>query len=92
MIEFTQYHLPDGRKTMTGINMDAATEDKAHKLIEARCHFDIEILSTGIISMTCENNSLDDEVLSCRLSKNGPEIKENVKKLVDSAYSAMFDK
>ena len=87
-IPFTRYHLPDGRHEPTSINMPADLENKAQKLIKSGCHFDIEILHTGIVSMTCEDA---EDVVSIELSENGPPIISAVTRLVERAYSARIE-
>lgn len=85
-IPFTQYLRPNGRTKEVMIDMPADIELKAGKLIESGCHFDIEVLSTGIISMTCER---EDDVLAIRLSTNGPEVPIAVGKLIDDATAKL---
>jgi len=85
-IPFTQYLLPNGRRASIEIDMDSETEQKAQALIAQGCHFDAEILRTGIVSFTCEKDDLDDPCLAIELSPNGPEVVVAVKKLVDDAY------
>jgi hypothetical protein len=83
-IPFTQYILPNGRTEPVTIEMPAELERKARELITNGCHFDIEILHTGIVSMTCEK---DDDMLSIELSENGPAIMDAVTRLVEGAYA-----
>jgi len=82
MIEFTQYLLPDGRKKDIFIERPPEIEVIAKKLIEAGCHFDAEILSTGVISFTCEK---EDDVLSIELCENGPAVLTAIDKLIIDA-------
>lgn len=81
-IPFTQYLMPDGRKTKVTIDMPANVEQAAHALIEKGCHFDIEMLSTGMISMTCEK---DDDCLSIEVCPNDERVVAGVEKIVKSA-------
>lgn len=81
-IPFTQYFLPDGRAESVSIDMPEDIEEKARKLIEKGCHFDIEMLTTGMISMTCEK---DDELLSISICNNDPSVLESVKYIIDVA-------
>jgi hypothetical protein len=81
-IPFTQYLLPNGRQRPMTIDMPEDVEKKAHALIERGCHFDIEILRTEEVSMTCE---CGDEMLACEICENGPQIKEAVRDLVEDA-------
>jgi len=53
-IPFTQYHLPNGRRTQEEFETDsAAIEALAHKVIEEGGRFEAEILTTGEVSVTC---------------------------------------
>jgi len=53
-IPFTQYHLPNGRRTQEEFETDSASiEYLAHKIIEAGGRFEAEILTTGEVSVTC---------------------------------------
>ncbi len=65
--------------------MPQEIEDKANQLISKGCHFDIEMLSTGLISMTCEQG---EEVLSIIICPNGPEVIEATRTLVEEAFEA----
>jgi hypothetical protein len=81
-ILFTQYFLPDGHTKPNSIDMPEDVEEKARKLIEKGCHFDVETLTTGMISMTCEK---DDEVLSISICENGPPVLNSVRYIIDVA-------
>ena len=53
-IPFTQYHLPNGRRSLTEFETDSAAIDAlAEKIIEAGGRFEMEILRTGEVSITC---------------------------------------
>ena len=82
-IPFTQYLQPNGAKRAVVVDADADTEAKAKILLDRGYHFDIEILTTGIVSLTCED---DDDVISIELCENGPGITEAIQKLVQGAY------
>ena len=86
-IPFTQYILPDGRKKAILIDMPDDIERMATELIDDGCHFDAEVLMTGVVSFTCER---DDDMLSIVLSENGPQVVEKVSKLVNDAHSLYF--
>lgn len=86
-IPFTQYLMPDGRTEAISIDMkDQALHDKAAALIEAGYHFDIEMLRTGMVSMTCERNT-DQGELYIRLCSNGPPVVAAVRALVEDAHA-----
>lgn len=85
-MEFTQYVLPHGKQKQVVMDVPENVETTAKALVEVHnCHFDIEILTTGIVSMTCERDELDDPILAIELSPNGPEIVGHVEKLVKDA-------
>lgn len=88
-VPFTQYLLPDGRKRSTSIEMPPEIEALAKEIIGAGAHFDIEVLQTGVVSMTCEKG---DKVLSIELSVNGLEIVEHTTLLVQKAHARLFPK
>lgn len=81
-IIFTQYKLPDGAKSQVEINMAPNVEEVARALIERGCFFEIEILRTGEISMTCEKG---DELISMELCQNNVEVIKAVEGLVKDA-------
>ena len=84
-IPFTQYFLPNGRQEQVVIDMDPETEKLAQELIAAGFHFDIETLTTGMISMTCEK---DEDMVAIKLASNGPAVVTAVEDLVRDAYEA----
>jgi len=93
-IPFTQYVLPNGRKEPTSIETSKEVDKIAHDLIDAGCRFDIEILRTGQVSMTCERepeNEEDDGILSMEICENGPKIINAVTKLVNNASKSLND-
>jgi predicted RNA-binding Zn-ribbon protein involved in translation (DUF1610 family) len=87
MIEFTQYLRPHGEKRQVWIEIPSVQE-KADLLIKAGYHFDIEELSTGMISMTCEDN-IYHSLVSIRVCPNGPEVVDNVIDLIEESYESV---
>lgn len=81
-IPFTQYLLPYGRTKTVTIDMPEDVQNKADFLLKSGCHFDIEILTTGFVSMTCERG---DDLVSIQICENGPAVVESVRKLIDEA-------
>ena len=86
MIKFTQYLLPHGDTKEIFIERPQPIEAIADKLIEMGCHFDAEILTTGMISITCEK---EDDLLSIQLCSNGPGVEDAVDKLITSAEASL---
>lgn len=84
-ITFTQYLRPNGKKLMVVIDMDKDTEDKAIKLIQHGCHFEIEVLNTGLVAMYSYKRD-DEDCISIKLCENGPSIVEGVKELINETY------
>lgn len=87
-IPFTQYLRPHGTPKSIQIEMDADTEEKATKLLASGCHFDAEVLMTGIVSLTCERG---DDCLSHELCPNGKAVIEAVRKVVHNAFDRVGD-
>ena len=83
-ILFTQHMMPDGHKKSVEIDRPTEIEAVARTLITDGCSFEIEMLSTGWISMTCE---CGDEVLSHFICPNGPDVPLTVDRLVKAARS-----
>jgi hypothetical protein len=78
--------LPNGRQKQITIDMPEPVEEAAKNLIEKGCHFDIEILTTGAVSMTCEK---DEECIAIEICTNGEQVPIHVKKLVQTATNLL---
>ena len=90
LIPFTQYHLPDGRPDRVEFECDDVdVYNRAKKLLASGYTFDAEVLSTGLVSFTCEK---EDDLAAIELSKNGPEVVEKVAALINIAYALMEEK
>lgn len=83
-ILFTQYIRPHGRAEPVKITLSPEIEAKAHKMLDQGFHFDIEILTTGEISMTCEHPSFDAPI-SMEVCNNDERVPDYVVKLIDTA-------
>ena len=96
MIPFTQYMLPNGAKKEVGFQVDNEIQLLADDLLKAGCHFDVEVLRTGLVSMTCENEGElfeDNPVLSIKISRNDPQdLTRNVVLLVKNAHAYLKEK
>ena len=94
-ILFTQYKLPVGKKEHVTFDFASSeVEDKAHKLLDHGFHFDIELLMTGMVSMTCEYTSEYTEKVgpvSIQISPNGPGIDQYVEQLINDAYTKWLE-
>ena len=83
-----QYLMPDGRTQYLATEQPPEVEAKAHEMLDFGFVFDIEMLQTGAISMTCMWEHNRKEIcLSQEISSNGPEITEKTKLLVENAYT-----
>ena len=82
-IPFTQYLRPNGRTRDVTIDMPEDIEKKAQELLATGHHFDIEELTTGMVSMTCEKG---DDIISIQVCENGPPVEDAVKELIETAY------
>lgn len=86
-VPFTQYLRPHGFPTMVTIAMDELTVRLAHELIRSSHVFDIEVLRTGEVSMTCELAiGMDRTVVSQVICSNGPAVVPSVERLVHTAH------
>lgn len=83
-IPFTQFMLPDGRRVETSISRPTAIGDTAQRLIESGHEFQVEMLTTGEISVTCFNVA-DEQDIAIEICPNGPEVPLAVDKVVAAA-------
>ena len=88
-VKFTQYLRPHGRPKEVYIDLPKEFEDMADKLISQGYHFDIEVLTTGQIHMSCENDSLDSPVIVNAICDNGPKVVTCVERIISSAVLFM---
>ena len=91
-IQFTQYLLPRGQKRQTTIVRPVPVAEQAERLAAAGCRFEIELLTTGQVSMTIErdDDEGETEVLGMEIVSNGPDVPPAVDKMVGDAFSAVF--
>ena len=82
-IPFTQYHLPNGRKTDEVIDRSPEVEFIADAFIESGGRYECEILTTGEVALTAvkevDGEELDVAIIVC---DNGPDIPGKVDELV----------
>ena len=84
-IYFTQYMRPSGAKKSNSIERPDDIADMADALVKIGMTFSIEVLSTGVIAMYCED-PCDEDTSYMRLCDNGPEVLEAVDELIREAY------
>jgi hypothetical protein len=82
-ITFTQFLLPAGRRVTTEIERSDPIADKAAELVAAGCRLEIEMLTTGEISMAVEH---DEATWAIEITPNGPEVPIGVDKIICDAY------
>lgn len=93
-IPFTQFLMPDGRRDQVTIQRPAEIEEQAHAIIARGFGFEIEILTTGQISMEIcspETAKKDAVVLTHEICRNGPEVLESVDKMVREAFRVLHE-
>lgn len=81
-IVFTLFMRPSGRPVRVEIDRPAEVEIVAAMLGRLGCRFECEVLTTGDVSFTIEN---DDKVLAHRICPNGPEVPSTVDDLIAEA-------
>ncbi len=93
IIPFIQYLRPHGRKKNISIEVDQVTGEMAKELINAGARFEIEELSTGLVSLECINAEVDEDdsmfYLAGKLAPNTG-MKKAVAELIKQAYERMF--
>jgi hypothetical protein len=83
-IKFTQFLMPDGRRTPVTIDRPDEIEALAEEVIKGGGSFEIEVLSTGVVSITCEDHGRE-ETLAHELCENGPPVPAAVDRVVREA-------
>lgn len=81
-IPFTQFLMPDGRQKEVSIDRPEAIGTLARGLIDHGCVFEIEMLSTGEISMEVMHG---ENSIAAEICLNGPEVPKAVDRLVEQA-------
>lgn len=94
-IPFTQFLRPNGKQIPVLIDMPADVESLAAEFIARSGVFEIEELSTGLISMEALMPGKDDFGLAVRLClagelcNNGPPVVAAVEKMIRLAHARM---
>ena len=86
-IPFTHYHLPNGRRTNEHAPASEEVVALALDLIARGVHFDAEMLSTGMVSLTAEKDDEDDPVLAIKVftQTSAEQVMAKVEELVRDA-------
>ena len=90
-IPFTQFLMPNGRKNLVTIDRPDKVEKQAEALIAANLSLEIEMLTTGEISMTVEDHS-EENTVAIRVCHNGPDVPINVDDMIDEAWNIICNK
>lgn len=79
-IPFTQYLMPNGRKSPVTIDLPDDIAAKAQAIIERGYRFECEMLSDySTVSLTISNYDDDHEIEVC---KNGPEVPQRIDAMI----------
>ncbi len=90
-IPFTEYMLPNGRTRQQIIDRPKEIEERAHRLIQAGVKFEIEVLTTGQISMETIYEPKDEPIIG-EICSNGPQVPICVDKLVNNTMDILVKK
>ena len=91
-IAFTQFLMPDGRQVPTTIMRPEAVAAIAEAVVRAGGRFEIEMLSTGEISMTVEHPDFEADdrgPVAIECCANGPDVPAAVDRLIVAAAGAL---
>lgn len=77
--------MPHGRRVGVFIEMPEDTEEKAREIRAAGFNFEIEMLSTGEISMEIFRHK-DETSLAAEICQNGPAVRVAVAKMVEDGF------
>jgi hypothetical protein len=92
MIQFTQFLRPTGRPVDVEIERPGEIEGLADALVGIGAKFEVEVLSTGLVSFECLLHGDDDPLLSNQLCENGPEVPDIVDDLVKRAHTCAVNR
>lgn len=90
LIPFTQFHLPNGRKTVEHFDATSFPDEvkqKAQYLLGYGCRFEIELLRTGLVHADCSFS--DEGPLANFVCPNDAQLVEQVRILIERSYEAL---
>ena len=87
-IEFTQFLLPNGRRQLVQFELPDDLYLSARRIKELGYQFEVELLTTGMVSMEILNHATED-VLAHELTANGPPVVDAVHALVKNAVRTL---
>lgn len=88
-ITFTQFMRPRGHEAYVQIDRPEDIGQKARQLNDAGYVFEIEVLTTGEISMEVVNSKDTDESLAGEICANGPGVPGYVDRMITNAFDKM---
>lgn len=90
-IKFTQYLRPNSRKKDVTIDRPPDIEAQASRLVAAGARLEVEELTTGMVSLTCEreDESGEVDVMSMKIVPNGPAVLAAVDSLINAAAAKL---
>lgn len=89
-VSFTQYLLPNGRKSPVEISLSEPVEKMAHELIERGHRFECEMLSDySTVSFTISAIDPDEPDVAITLCKNGPTVPGKIEEMITKFYKGM---
>lgn len=88
IIPFTQYLMPDGRAKEVSFECEEYQDSLVQDLVNAGCRFEVEMLSTGEVSLTVEYEDPNGEniTLAHEICPNGPEVGIAIEQLIHGAH------
>jgi len=78
-IPYVQFLRPDGRQKEGFFDLQEDLEDELDSLTRCGCRVEAEVLVTGEVSLTISSS---DEDIDIEISQNGPEVLENLAKML----------
>ena len=82
-IPFTQYMLPDGQRKKVSMPCQKVTHTKACQIMEAGFAFEIEILSTGMVSATITDKRGDTGDVAFYVGANDETLPQGIAEMID---------
>lgn len=79
-IPFTRFHLPDGRRSETEIEVTDAEFVQFEKVRAAGFRMTVELLQNGMVSQCVEDPELGD--FDCVVTANGPQVTVELSKML----------
>lgn len=85
----TQFIPPNGMKKYSFLELSNAKEDKYNQILRSGCRITVEVLQTGITSVTIEEPNLGDFVIE--LVSMGDSVEKAIESVVNSFNEEEFE-